>query len=338
MKLIERYDEENLMKTGFTGAGMVIVSLLVLALIALGERVLYDLSHAFAGDIGQYGYIDNPSVIVVHAIFILSLLIISIVLNYVFGRRREKYAIALIPYFVTSMILAVQLAIELGVYFTNHHNNLQFYLVMTLLVLVSSYGIFHVQNNFHRSASRQVNHTALLVVSVVVFGIFALLILSFNQPKKEACLPGGYFQDSSVQGKGCVYPASNQGTQNYPNISQQTQQYAPASPPAPYTNPTPAPAPVPAQNVAGTHTNDNTPRIMYWYGKVNQHVANNEWLTDPDGVSGADINTLTYCRKWYPNTISVTPYKEETISTWYAAWNQGGYSATIMSYQCVQAQ
>ncbi|HWA32325.1 MAG TPA: hypothetical protein VG694_02660, partial [Candidatus Paceibacterota bacterium] len=88
----------------------------------------------------------------------------------------------------------------------------------------------------------------------------------------------------------------------------------------------------------GTHTNDNTPRIMYWYGKVNQHVANNEWLTDPDGVSGADINTLTYCRKWYPNTISVTPYKEETISTWYAAWNQGGYSATIMSYQCVQAQ
>ena len=41
---------------------------------------------------------------------------------------------------------------------------------------------------------------------------------------------------------------------------------------------------------------DLTPRINYWWGKVNQHmdIKSGMWMTDPDGVSGANIDMLTY--------------------------------------------
>ncbi|MDD3663253.1 MAG: hypothetical protein PHT84_05320, partial [Candidatus Pacebacteria bacterium] len=79
----------------------------------------------------------------------------------------------------------------------------------------------------------------------------------------------------------------------------------------------------------GTPTNDVTPRIMYWYGKVNQHIdANGTWQTDPDGVSGANIDKLTYCKKWFPNTTSVKDYKNETISTWRERGNVNAWTST----------
>lgn len=80
---------------------------------------------------------------------------------------------------------------------------------------------------------------------------------------------------------------------------------------------------------------DTTPRIAYWYGKVNQHVENGLWKTDPDGSSGANIDKLTYCRKWYPRTLSVVPYQRETITDWKAAGNRGSYPNQAMSYRCV---
>ncbi len=93
-------------------------------------------------------------------------------------------------------------------------------------------------------------------------------------------------------------------------------------------------------SIAGTPTTDTTPRIMYWSGKVNQHVDSKtgQWETDPDGVSGANINKLTYCKKWYPNTVEVDDYKNETINTWRAAGNIGEYPSTKMSYECVQKE
>jgi hypothetical protein len=82
---------------------------------------------------------------------------------------------------------------------------------------------------------------------------------------------------------------------------------------------------------------DLTPRIMYWQGKVNQHVDNaGTWQTDPDGVSGAEVDKLTYCKKWYPSTISVEPYKSETIDTWHERYNINNWTATQTSYKCVQ--
>jgi hypothetical protein len=80
------------------------------------------------------------------------------------------------------------------------------------------------------------------------------------------------------------------------------------------------------------------PRIMYWWGKVNQHTdVNGNWLTDPDGVSGADLDKLTYCKKFFPNTISVEDYMLETTDTWRNRGNvDGPFTSTKMSTKCLQ--
>ena len=85
---------------------------------------------------------------------------------------------------------------------------------------------------------------------------------------------------------------------------------------------------------------DTTPRIAYWSGKVNQHVniATGVWATDPDGTSGATINMLTYCKKWYPRTTGYVAYKMETITTWRNGGNTGGpFTSTKQSYKCLQS-
>ncbi len=86
---------------------------------------------------------------------------------------------------------------------------------------------------------------------------------------------------------------------------------------------------------------DSTPRIAYWYGKVNQYInSQGDWISDPDGTSGADIDKLTYCKKWYPNTIKVESYKNETINTWRRAigFEQSGYINTVVTDKCVQGE
>ncbi len=83
---------------------------------------------------------------------------------------------------------------------------------------------------------------------------------------------------------------------------------------------------------------DTTPRIAYWWGKVNQYTENGVWKTDPDGVSGANINKFIYCRKWYPNTIEVEDYKYETIIDWKERGNVNSHTGTFMTYKCVQGE
>ena len=52
---------------------------------------------------------------------------------------------------------------------------------------------------------------------------------------------------------------------------------------------------------------DSPPRISYWWGKVNAHRdSGGTWTKDADCTSGASINPLTYCKKFYPSTTSVT--------------------------------
>lgn len=80
--------------------------------------------------------------------------------------------------------------------------------------------------------------------------------------------------------------------------------------------------------------------ISFWYGKVNQHtnpstVDNGAWMTDPDGVSGADLDMLTYCKKWFPNTTSVKPFMNQTIINWKDRGNLSNYTSTKMAYSCV---
>ena len=79
---------------------------------------------------------------------------------------------------------------------------------------------------------------------------------------------------------------------------------------------------------------DLTPRIAYWPGKVNQHTENGVWKTDPS--ESTNLDKLTYCKKWYPNTFSVKEYKLETINNWCTAGNADcSYISTRQSYECV---
>ncbi len=81
--------------------------------------------------------------------------------------------------------------------------------------------------------------------------------------------------------------------------------------------------------------------ISFWYGKVNQHtnpsvIDNGAWMTDPDGVSGANLDILTYCKKWYPKTTKVVPFKNQTIMNWKDRGNVSNYKSTKMAYSCVE--
>lgn len=83
--------------------------------------------------------------------------------------------------------------------------------------------------------------------------------------------------------------------------------------------------------------------ISYWWGKVNQHtnpglnnVNLNKWETDPDGVSGADLDKLTYCKKWFPNTTAVTEFMNQTLVDWKERGNVNNWTSVKMAYKCVQ--
>lgn len=92
------------------------------------------------------------------------------------------------------------------------------------------------------------------------------------------------------------------------------------------------------KNGSTTPTAVVTPRIAYWQGKANHHVDldDGQWVSDPDGKSGANIDKLTYCRKWYPATVSVRPYVSESILTWEEAGHYNQYARTVVTDECVQ--
>ncbi|MEZ4294483.1 MAG: hypothetical protein R3B70_05875, partial [Polyangiaceae bacterium] len=71
-------------------------------------------------------------------------------------------------------------------------------------------------------------------------------------------------------------------------------------------------------------------RISYWPGKVNTHIdPNGNWVKDNDCVSGSTINPLTYCKKFYPNTVSATPVALSTKPA--NVWNTAGCAAQYSS-------
>ena len=105
-----------------------------------------------------------------------------------------------------------------------------------------------------------------------------------------------------------------------------------------------APSQVAADAAASTVVQSGNPYLVsYWWGKVNQHTdpATGKWMTDSDGVSGANLDMLAYCQKFYPNTSNVAPYQNVTLN-WFDRGNVqnqsniAAYTATQMAYQCVQ--
>jgi FtsH-binding integral membrane protein len=138
--------EENIFKTKFSTLGALITVLLGCSILALAERVIYDLSRFMAPP--PLDYFNNLSVIVLQAVFVVLFIIIALVVNLAVSNKKEKYAIALVPYFVVSIYLAIQVAFQVSVYFYNHHTTFEFYVVMLVLVVVSTYGIYHIQSNY----------------------------------------------------------------------------------------------------------------------------------------------------------------------------------------------
>jgi hypothetical protein len=62
-------------------------------------------------------------------------------------------------------------------------------------------------------------------------------------------------------------------------------------------------------------------RIGYWFGKVNTHrgpLATDAWTWDTDCSSGANLDPLTYCRKFFPATSSITqvPVSSKPVPVW----------------------
>lgn len=154
-----------------------IIVLLVFVLVALGERILYDLARHFVGD--AFDYLTSLPTIVVHATFIIPLLIVSIIVNVAIGERKQKYAIVLIPYFITSILLAIQLAMQISVYFYNNHTQLQFYVVMVLLVLITSIAIYTIQKRFvieeviiDSVNTRSSGYGVYIVIGIILFVIY----------------------------------------------------------------------------------------------------------------------------------------------------------------------
>jgi len=89
-------------------------------------------------------------------------------------------------------------------------------------------------------------------------------------------------------------------------------------------------------------------KIAFWYGKVNQHYDKiSGWKTDPDGAAGGGTyaqwgvngwfdRKIEYCQRFWPDTILVTEAGIETFSGWRNAGNQGNFTTTKMTYECVQ--
>ena len=136
----------NVFKTKFTAAGSFIVVILGLTLLALAERVLYDAARLLTQP--PLDYFDNVNVIVIHAAVTIASLIIALIFNLSLANHKQEYAIALVPYYVVSIVLSLQLVLQVSVFFYNHHTTAQFYIVMLLLTSICTYGIYYIQKRF----------------------------------------------------------------------------------------------------------------------------------------------------------------------------------------------
>ena len=102
--------------------------------------------------------------------------------------------------------------------------------------------------------------------------------------------------------------------------------------------PTDAPTMMPTLAPTSTPTfASTTKRISYWYGKVNQHNDQGVWKTDSDGTSGADIDMLQYCKKFWATTTSIRKLPDKEAITFKTQGNLKSYVSTREVYECVEA-
>ncbi len=85
--------------------------------------------------------------------------------------------------------------------------------------------------------------------------------------------------------------------------------------------------------------------VSYWYGKVNRHSVPNlttlvgdvTWSSDPDGSSGANVDVLRYCQKWFPGTQSAQYIGGTTMDDWKDAGLRNSWKGGGATYACRSA-
>lgn len=167
----------SLSKYKISGASGFVLVLLVLALVGLGERALYDLSRIFVGP--NFSYFNDLATLIVHTLFVSLIIIVAVVANILVAERKEKYAVVLIPYFVMAIALTLQVALEAAFYFYGHHTMFQFYLVMSTLVIVSSMLIYFMQKRYTPPELTEGElghgHSSVVRLVLTIVGLFILL-------------------------------------------------------------------------------------------------------------------------------------------------------------------
>lgn len=175
-------DSSNILKYKITGASGFAIVLLVLVLVGLGERVLYDLSRIFVGP--DFDYFNDLSTLLVHTLFAMVLIVVAVIINLVIAEKKQKYAIVFIPYFVMAVTLTLQVAFEAAIYFYGHHTQLQFYLVMSILVFISSMLIYFIQKSYVPKeltvgSGSSVLQRAGMIVLFLILGLIAFSYIGF---------------------------------------------------------------------------------------------------------------------------------------------------------------
>ncbi len=138
--IIEKYSDESIFKTQFSTLGNVLVGVLVVAMVALMEKIIYDVIRKTVTQTPNY--LGDINVITTSAMIIVPFLLIALMLGSMAIEKKKNSIVILFPVFATAIILTVQLLLQVSVYFANNHTNAQFYLVMVSLVVVSTYGIY----------------------------------------------------------------------------------------------------------------------------------------------------------------------------------------------------
>jgi hypothetical protein len=318
-------------------------------LIVLVQRILFDVARAILtsqGNLASFisvGYFSNPEIIKIHGLIIIPLLVIMLVL-YVFALgKNNTLRTIVIPYVITSIIVGVQYVMQLTGYFIQNYSDVQFYAILGSLIIFLTTSIIFLE--YDQEGTDKKKTVIFGGASIIFLIIVSVILIGIPKSVSPSAVPLETEDSPRPYGTGLIpmnpdlllIPVAEPDelfNNNQPNQIENIPQVVARSQPE---SPVERAERIRTEENMGTGDTDSTPRIMYWSGKVNQHwdITANAWRTDSDGVSGARIPLLEYCQKFYPNTIFVRPYREETISTWRAAGNTDRFTGTHMSYECV---
>lgn len=133
------------------GGSAFMAVVLFCTLLALGQRVLYDIARLIGTGGNDYifqNYINDFPTLIGHTFFAALLLVVCFILSTMVSEKKKKYAVIMLPYFFLAIFIMLQILGEIGIYFFYHHTQVQFYIVMVCLVALSSIAIYGIQRTY----------------------------------------------------------------------------------------------------------------------------------------------------------------------------------------------